>query len=75
MLDGLADDIVLTARRAGSAGRLPRCARPHLLDRLLGCPSGGELVAGGFRRDVEVAAELDSSTVVPVLTDGAFRPG
>jgi phosphosulfolactate phosphohydrolase-like enzyme len=31
-------------------------------------------VEKGFGRDVAVAAELDTSTVVPVLTDGWFTP-
>ncbi|MER7454095.1 2-phosphosulfolactate phosphatase [Nocardia beijingensis] len=36
------------------------------------CASGRELSEGGFAQDVAVATELDSSGVVPVLTDGAF---
>ncbi|MFC9732440.1 2-phosphosulfolactate phosphatase [Streptomyces roseolus] len=39
---------------------------------LRGCDSGRELYEYGFPRDVEVAAELDASTTVPVLVDGAF---
>ncbi len=38
-----------------------------------GCASAVELAAAGFTDDVRVALELDSSDVVPVLTDGAFR--
>ncbi|MFC9246279.1 2-phosphosulfolactate phosphatase [Streptomyces sp. NPDC057136] len=34
--------------------------------------SGRELIDGGYGEDVAVATELDGSTVVPVLTDGAF---
>ncbi|MGW4998163.1 2-phosphosulfolactate phosphatase [Streptomyces hydrogenans] len=40
---------------------------------LHGCESGRELYAYGHPRDVEVAAELDASTAVPVLVDGAFQ--
>ncbi|MEU3604607.1 2-phosphosulfolactate phosphatase [Streptomyces sp. NPDC035033] len=40
---------------------------------LHGCDSGRELYAYGCPRDVEVAAELDASTAVPVLVDGAFQ--
>nr|WP_153413734.1 2-phosphosulfolactate phosphatase [Nocardia macrotermitis] len=36
------------------------------------CASGRELTAIGFAEDVEIAVEIDSSTVVPVLHDGAF---
>ncbi|NML51505.1 hypothetical protein HHL19_15650 [Streptomyces sp. R302] len=39
---------------------------------LHGCDSGRELYEYGYPRDVEVAAELDASTAVPVLVDGAF---
>jgi 2-phosphosulfolactate phosphatase len=36
------------------------------------CSSGRELIEQGFAEDVAIAAELDSSTAVPVLRDGAF---
>lgn len=36
------------------------------------CASGRELIAGGFADDVAIAAELDSSTTVPLLIEGAF---
>nr|WP_202889932.1 2-phosphosulfolactate phosphatase [Actinopolymorpha rutila] len=36
------------------------------------CSSGRELRAGGFAGDVAVAAEVDVSTSVPLLADGAF---
>lgn len=45
-----------------------------LLERLLACSSGRELVERGFRRDVELASQLDVSDVVPILVDGAFVP-
>jgi 2-phosphosulfolactate phosphatase len=40
---------------------------------LHGCASGRELYAYGCPQDVEVAAEIDASTTVPVLVDGAFQ--
>ena len=36
------------------------------------CASGRELVDAGFATDVDVAAQLDVSEVVPVLVDGEF---
>ena len=48
-------------------------ARDVLDDRLRACPSGQELIGRGWAEDVEVAAELDASTAVPVLRDGVFR--
>lgn len=40
---------------------------------LISCLSGQELVGYGFAGDVEIAAELNRSSRVPVLVDGAFR--
>ncbi|MEJ8280808.1 hypothetical protein [Pseudonocardia spirodelae] len=41
---------------------------------LRSCPSGRELVDGGWGDDVAVAAELDGSTALPLLTGGVFVP-
>jgi 2-phosphosulfolactate phosphatase len=41
---------------------------------LAGCASGRELTETGWRADVDYAAALDASTVVPVLSGGAFAP-
>lgn len=49
------------------AGRAP--------EELAACASGRELVDRGYADDVAVAAEVDVSDVVPVLEDGAYRPG
>jgi 2-phosphosulfolactate phosphatase len=38
------------------------------------CVSGRELIGRGFAGDVAVAAEVDSSSVVPLLVDGWFGP-
>jgi 2-phosphosulfolactate phosphatase len=43
--------------------------------RMHGCVGGRELTAKGFAADVDVAADLDASSVVPVLVDGAFVAG
>lgn len=42
-------------------------------DAVRSCASGRELVTSGFGDDVDVATELDQSSVVPVLRDGCFR--
>ncbi len=39
---------------------------------LLACTSGEELVAAGYDEDVLVAAEVDASVVVPLLSDRGF---
>lgn len=46
---------------------------PSVPDAVRRCASGVELVGAGFAQDVEIAVELDDSTVVPVLREGAFR--
>jgi 2-phosphosulfolactate phosphatase len=45
-----------------------------LPDAVRRCASGVELAEEGFGEDVEVAVELGAGTVVPVLSEGAFRP-
>lgn len=47
----------------------------HVGELLRDCYSGRELLERGFPGDVTLAAEYDAQTTVPVLTDGAFRPG
>jgi 2-phosphosulfolactate phosphatase len=38
-----------------------------------GSVSGRELIDRGFAEDVEIALEMDASTSVPLLTEGAYR--
>ncbi|WP_203794655.1 2-phosphosulfolactate phosphatase, partial [Actinoplanes derwentensis] len=38
------------------------------------CASGRELIGGGYPEDVETAAELNASSVVPLLDGERFRP-
>lgn len=49
-----------------------RAVEPRLAEELRACASGRELVDLGFGADVDVAAELDASDVVPVLDGEAF---
>jgi len=51
-----------------------RAVESTLAASLRACASGRELAAAGFGEDVEVAAALDVSEVVPVLADGEFAP-
>jgi 2-phosphosulfolactate phosphatase len=60
---------------AGAAVGAYRVARSDLRTMLLACASGRELVARGFARDVEIAAQLDATDLVPILRDGAFGAG
>lgn len=57
---------------ACAARELFEAGREQLPERMRDCVGGRELRSKGFGADVEVAAVLDGSTVVPVLTDGAF---
>jgi 2-phosphosulfolactate phosphatase len=60
---------------AAAAADLFRAGRDRLLEWMRDCVSGRELMDRGFSADVDVAAELDASDVVPVLHDGWFgRP-
>lgn len=59
---------------AGAAADLFRAVRPRLATTLRDCVGGRELIGRGFSDDVEIAADLDATTTVPVLTDGAFEP-
>ena len=63
--DGFSPEASLAAE-ASTAGR------ERLATRLHDCASGRELAAKGFGADVDVAADLNSSSVVPVLVAGAF---
>jgi 2-phosphosulfolactate phosphatase len=44
----------------------------HVVDVLAACSSGREQVARGWQRDLDYAAQVDASTTVPVLVDGAY---
>jgi 2-phosphosulfolactate phosphatase len=49
-----------------------RAVEEDLPAAVLGCASGIELAEGGFGGDVDMAAELDVTDVVPVLEGGEF---
>jgi 2-phosphosulfolactate phosphatase len=45
----------------------------NLLDTLLRCGSGKELVGRGFEPDIHLAAQLNVSRAAPMLVDAAYR--
>lgn len=47
-------------------------ARGDLLQRLMDCSSGREVSARGYEDDVQMAGEIEVSTTVPILRNGAF---
>lgn len=66
---GGATELTPEARVAEAAFR---AAEPRLADELHACLSGQELAGMGFGGDVDVAAELDATDAVPVLSGDAF---
>lgn len=49
-------------------------SRESIAARLRDCVSGKELTSKSFVADVEAAADLNASTIVPILVDGSFGP-
>jgi 2-phosphosulfolactate phosphatase len=63
------EDLSPEARLAADAFRAVETRLPTVLHD---CAGGRELADAGFAEDVDVAAQLDVSDVVPMLADGAF---
>ncbi len=63
---------LLLSPEAEAAGTAWLAVEDRLGEALQACASGRELVEQGWAADVAVAAELDTSEVVPVLTDGVY---
>jgi len=63
---------LLLSPEAEAAGAAWLAVQHRLDEALHACASGRELVEQGWPDDVAVAAELDASSLVPVLTDGAY---
>lgn len=51
-----------------------QATQPRLAELLLQCSSGKELLERGYVEDVQLAAQLNVSQIVPVLKGGAFVP-
>lgn len=65
-------DAVSASPEARQAVAAFEAVRHRLADELVASASGAELVSGGFAGDVQIAAQIDASGVVPVLADGGF---
>ncbi|GAA2741207.1 hypothetical protein GCM10009868_06480 [Terrabacter aerolatus] len=63
---------LLLSPEAEAAGAAWLAVEDRVDEALRACASGRELVERGWPDDVSIAAELDASRVVPVLTDGAY---
>jgi phosphosulfolactate phosphohydrolase-like enzyme len=57
---------------AGCPRNASAAAGDQVPELLAGSVSGRELVAAGVPDDVRLASDVDTSTVVPVLTSGVF---
>lgn len=68
---GYGDDL---SPEASAAVDLLDASASHLGERMHNCVGGRELASKGFSADVDVAADLNVSSVVPVLVDGSFEP-
>ncbi len=71
-LSGLGHRNAMSPEASAAAG-LFDVVRPSLNQYMHDCVGARELEAMGFRSDVDVAALLDVSPLVPVLIDGAFQ--
>ena len=65
---------LLLSPEAAAARSAWQAVEGDLGDALPLTASGRELVDQGWGDDVAIAAELDCSTAVPTLHDGAYRP-
>jgi 2-phosphosulfolactate phosphatase len=63
---------LLLSPEAEAAGAAWLAVEDGIGEALQACASGRELVEQGWPDDVEIAAELDASDLVPVLTEGAY---
>lgn len=71
VLDGLSVvDVALSVEAAVALAALT--ALPDAAAAIRGCASARELIERGYADDVEMAIEVDTSAVVPVLRGGAF---
>lgn len=63
---------LLLSPEAEAAGAAWLAVEGRIGEALRECASGRELLEQGWPSDVQIAAELDASDMVPVLVDGAY---
>jgi 2-phosphosulfolactate phosphatase len=74
-VQGLIDQGVTgVSPEAGAAAAAYRHVAADVRAALLDCVGGRELVEMGYPQDVEIAAEVGTSDVVPMLSGHSFRP-
>ncbi|MBT5140440.1 MAG: hypothetical protein HOH36_17400 [Acidimicrobiaceae bacterium] len=66
------DDLSPEAQAAVASWRE---AEPHIADRLRACASGRDLILKGFQSDVDLAAQVHVSDLVPTLEGNRFVNG
>jgi len=64
---------LLLSPEAALAGAAWLAVEGRATDALRACASGRELIEQGWPDDVDVAAEVDTSDVVPLLRDGVYQ--
>jgi 2-phosphosulfolactate phosphatase len=74
LLDGRTPEVAASDEALAAAAAYA-IVESRIGEALTACPSGQELLEIGYASDVAVAAELDASPAVPVLTDGWLLPG
>lgn len=74
LLDGRTPEVAVSDEALAAAAAYA-IVESRIGEALAACPSGQELAGMGYASDIAVAAELDSSGAVPVLTDGWLLPG
>ncbi|HWI33099.1 MAG TPA: 2-phosphosulfolactate phosphatase [Lapillicoccus sp.] len=74
LLDGRTPEVAVSDEALAAAAAYA-IVESRIGEALAACPSGQELLDIGYASDVAVAAEIESSGAVPVLTDGWLLPG
>lgn len=68
-----ADDVQLSAEAQWALSSFSQ-AVPQLQQVIQACQSGQELLHKGFPQDIELAAQLNCSRIIPLLENGIYKP-